>query len=225
MKWNHPWQSVTLAIMHSNICNWEVTEVKKEKQRRRPRTTNCLMMLLEYLALCLFHVKNKLSINKEVRGLVCTQVCSQVCTQRGHENGAKCVSSPTLPTQSSPPCCCRVRKSLQAGAGPAAGSRSPGGLLDRRRPIYAEQPGEERKEMIQVRRGALLRCMYFLQLPWEMHFRKWLIYQPIWADHHKHLSDLVILVLGHHSKLFTWWPDSICTLVSMVDVIWKSSWS
>lgn len=111
------------------------------------------MMLLEYLALCPFHVKNKLSINKELRWLVFTQVCSQVCTQSGHENGTKCLSSSTLTTQNSPPCCCRVRKSPQAWAGLVAGSRSPGGLRGRPQPIYAEQPGEKTEKMTQVRLG------------------------------------------------------------------------
>ena len=82
-----------------------------------------------------------------MRGLVCGQVCSQVCNQRGLENEAKCLSSPILATQNSPPCCCRVRKSPQAGAGPAAGSQSPGGLQDRPRPIYAEQPEEKTEEI------------------------------------------------------------------------------
>lgn len=140
-------------------------------------------MLLEYLALCPFHVKNKLSINKEVRELMCTQVCWQVCTQRGHEKRAGRLSSPTLPTQSSPPCCCRVRKSPQAGAGPVAGSRSLGGLRGRPQPVYAEQPGEKQKKW-QRSHQALLSCMYFLQQPWEVHFGKWLICQSIWANHH-----------------------------------------
>lgn len=121
------------------------------------------MMLLEYLALRPFHVKNKLSINKEVRGLVCTRVCSQVCTQRGHENGPKCLSSPALATRNSPPCCCRVRKSPQAGAGPVAGSQSPGGLQGRPQPICAEQPGKKTEEMTQVRLGSA-QMLYFLQL-------------------------------------------------------------
>lgn len=136
------------------------------------------MMLLEYLALCPFHVKNKLSINKELRWLVFTQVCSQVCTQSGHENGAKRLSSSTPTTQNSPPCCCRVRRSPQAWAGLVAGSRSPGGLQGRPQPIYAEQPGEKAKEMTQIY-WALLRCIYFLQLLGEMHLSKWLVYQAI----------------------------------------------
>lgn len=103
------------------------------------------MILLEYLALCSFHIKNKLSINKEVRGLVCSQLCSQACTQRGLEN--EVFSSPPLATQNSPPCCCRVRKSPQAEAGPAAGSQSPGGLQGRLQPIYAGQPGEKVEEI------------------------------------------------------------------------------
>lgn len=152
-------------------------------------------MSLECLALCPFRVKNKLSINKEVRELVCTQVCSQVCTQRGPEKGAEWLSSPTLVTQNSPPCCCRVRKSPQAGAGPAAGSRSPGGLQGRLQPVYAERPGETRRKWHRSDQ-ALLRRVYFLQRPWEVHFGKWLIYQfelivtlVTW-----HLSDTVLLV-------------------------------
>lgn len=135
------------------------------------------MMLLGYLALSPLHVKNKLSINNEVMGLVCTQMCSQVCTQRAREWG-QCLSFLTLATQNSPPCCCKVRKSPQAGAGPVAGSRSPGGLQDRLQPIYAEQPGKKTEEMTRVGLGSA-QVHVFSSSPREMHFRKWLVYQVI----------------------------------------------
>lgn len=75
------------------------------------------------------------------------QARSQDVLRYGLENDAACLLSPTLATQNSPPCCCRVRKSLQAGAGPAAGSQSPGGLQDRHRPVCAEQPNEKTEEV------------------------------------------------------------------------------
>lgn len=100
-----------------------------------------------------------------------------MCSE-GQENGAKCLSSPTLATQNSPPCCCRVRKSPQAGAGPVAGSRSPGGLQDRPRPIYAGQPGKKTEEMIRIGLGSA-QAHVFPPTPREMHFRKWLVYQVI----------------------------------------------
>lgn len=137
-----------MTICHIRHYAFQHLQLKSHRSQniKTKNTPNehSLMMLLDYLALCPFHVKNKLSINKEVRGLVCSQVCSQVCTQRGHENGAKCLSSPSLATQSSPPCCCRVRKSPPAGAGPAAESQGPGGLPGRPQPICAEQPGRRR---------------------------------------------------------------------------------
>ena len=65
-----------------------------------------------------------------------------------------------------------------------------------------------------------------LQLPWEMHFSVWLIYQPIWADHH--LDTLVgwsFWSPSHHSNLVTQSPCFIGTLITRADAFWKFSGS
>lgn len=73
---------------------------------------------------------------------------------------AGCISSPIAATRNSPPCCCRVRRSPQVEAGPAAGSRSPAGLRGRPQPIYAEQPGEKTEEAMQVIVGPVLMHVF-----------------------------------------------------------------
>lgn len=169
------------------------------------------MMLPEYLTLCPFHVKNKLNINKEVRGLMCSQVCSQVCTQRGHRNGAECLSSATPTTQNSPPCCCRVRKNPPTGAGPAAWSQSPEGLQGRLQPIYAEQPGEK-TEMTPVRLIPA-QLHVFPSTAWRDVFQE-VAHLPgnLSCSSPWHLSDLVLLVtianliLSHLVSFVPWSP-------------------
>ena len=184
------------AFQHLQLKGHRSQKIKKKK--RLPKTTDCLMMLPEHLALCSFHIKNKLSINKEVKGWCIIRYVHKNVLRQGLENDAECLLSPTLATQNSPPCCCRVRKSPQAGAGPAAGSQSPGGLRDRHRPVYAEQPNEKTEEVTL----GLLRFMQACNFPercisvcglFISQFELTVTLIPQWAGPFRHLVTIATL--------------------------------